>query len=154
MNLIGIESLQIFGIFLVPDMLFGFDETGIFFLEYLLKDTLYRIAVVVIAAVFGDFVDKEKGKALDSFLEKLTLLFEVGLNRLSDLNTLHVKFVGIANDITLAQSYAIGKSNVCDRLRVRAGKDFDNIIQGEEISQQTVWDNIIGTYAAVISKNN
>ena len=84
----------------------------IFFLEYLLKDTFFGIAVAIVAAILRNLVDKEKGKALDTFLEKLTLLLKVGLDSLADLNALHVQFVRVAYEVAFAECYSVGEGDV------------------------------------------
>lgn len=129
MNLLRCKLPQIFIVRFIKGMRrFLRCNPRVFLLEYLLKDAIFGITIAVIAAILRNLVDKEKGEALDTFLEKLTLLLEMSFNRFSDLNTLHVKFVGVTNDITLMQCYAIGKCDVCDRLRIRTGGNLYYIV--------------------------
>ena len=93
MCLIWREAAQIFVVVFIEDVELFIDETGIFFLKYLLKHTFYRLIAIIILTIFCHFVNEEKRQALDAAFEQLTLLLEVSLYRFAYLNALQMQQV-------------------------------------------------------------
>lgn len=69
MCLIGIEAAQVFIVIFIEEVELIIDKPGVFFLEYLLEDALYLVAVAVITAVFRHLVNEEQREALDAEFE-------------------------------------------------------------------------------------
>ena len=112
MYLIRIEAAQILVVFLIEDVEFIIDKTGVFFLEDSLEHSLFGCSVLVVTTVFSDFVDKEQRQTLDALFEKLTFSLEVSLDSLADLNALHVQFVCVAYEVAFVECYSVGERNV------------------------------------------
>ena len=116
MHLIRMEAAKILVVFLIVGVELIIDKPGVFLFKDGLEHTLFRITILVITTVFGHFIYEEKRQTLDSFPVQLTLLLEVGLNCLPDLDALHMKLVGVANEIALSEGNTVGERNVSSGL--------------------------------------
>ena len=69
MCLIWREAAQILVVVFIKDVELLIDQSGIFFLKYLLEHTFYRLIVFIILTILCHFVNEEKRQALSPFLE-------------------------------------------------------------------------------------
>ena len=74
MCLIGIEAAQVFIVIFIEEVELIIDKPGVFFLEYLLEDALYLVAVAVITAVFATSSMKNSERHLMPSLNSLRSL--------------------------------------------------------------------------------
>ena len=122
MRLIGMKFSKILIVVFIEDMEFIAYEPRVFFLEDLLEHSLRRLSVLIIATVFSHFIYEEERQALDAPLEELTLLFEMRLDGLADLDPLEVKQIGIAHYFPFAECDAVSEGDVSCRLNRSSGK--------------------------------
>ena len=79
--------LQIFHVVLVTDlMLHIFDDILVLFLKHLSKDTILRLACLVILFIMSNLINKEQRQNLNPFIEQLAFSFDMRQDSLADLN--------------------------------------------------------------------
>ena len=69
------------------------------------------IAVLVILAIFGDFINEEQREGLDASGKQLFFLLKVGNDGLTNLDTAHILLRHITHHIPFEDGYAIGKGH-------------------------------------------
>ena len=84
---------------------------NILLLKHLAVFTQDFIAVLVILAVLGDFINEEQGEGLDASGKQLFFLLKVGNDGLTNLDTAHILLRHITHHIPFEDGYAIGKGH-------------------------------------------
>ena len=96
---------------------------NILLLKHFAVFTQNFLAVLVILAIFGDFINKEQGEGLDASGKQLFFLLKVGNDSLSNLDTAHILLRHITHHIPLEDGYAVGKGHSGPQ-RVNLGDDI------------------------------
>ena len=72
-----------------------------------MEHAFHLVSVLVITLVFSHLVNEEQRQALDAAFEQLAFFLEMRFDGLPNLHTLHVQFVGVADNLATAYGCAI-----------------------------------------------
>ena len=112
MRFLRTDCLQVFDITILTafNLQILYDILILFF-KHIRKDPILWISGIVIFSVVFNFIYEEQGQYFNTFVEKLTLSFNVRKNCLSDLDSSELFFTYLTNHISGGDFDSIYKLN-------------------------------------------
>ena len=111
MGVVGLDAVQIVQIRWIEECAVVLQHSVVFLFKDAPVFAQRLVAILVILAILGHFVDEEQRQALDALAEQPRFLLQVRDDGLADLNPPHIHFRHVAHHVALADHLAIGKGH-------------------------------------------